>query len=150
MSALDVAAEILHLAAREGVPVSPMKLNKLAYICHGWHLAIVGRPLFDETVEAWAYGPVVPSLYHEYKHFGRDPISESGDVSELPANSRRIIRGVWEKYNELSATQLSAMTHSPGTPWSETKRIRRVTGGRIDNEMIRRHFRDIATGARDA
>ncbi len=40
-----------------------MKLHKLLYYAAGWHLGFTGEPLFDEDIEAWQYGPVVPSIY---------------------------------------------------------------------------------------
>jgi uncharacterized phage-associated protein len=38
-------------------------------------LAINKEPLIDERVEAWNYGPVIPSLYHEFKNFGSGAIT---------------------------------------------------------------------------
>lgn len=55
----DVADYIL---AEQGA-MATMKLQKLVYYCQGWHLAWDGEPLFDERIEAWASGPVVPALH---------------------------------------------------------------------------------------
>ena len=38
------------------------KLEKLVYYAQAWHLARHQRPLFPETIEAWAQGPVVRHL----------------------------------------------------------------------------------------
>ena len=54
--------------------VSPMKLQKLVYFAHGWHLAIHNRPLVNEQVEAWKFGPVFSDLYHQIKSFGNEKI----------------------------------------------------------------------------
>ena len=43
--------------------ITQMKLHKLLYYAAGWHLGFTGEPLFDEDIEAWQYGPVVPSIY---------------------------------------------------------------------------------------
>jgi uncharacterized phage-associated protein len=48
-----VANEFLKLAEQDGVKLSPMKLLKLVYFAHGWHLALKGEPLLNERVEAW-------------------------------------------------------------------------------------------------
>lgn len=69
-----VANYLLDLADASGDPVSPMKLQKLLYYAHGWHLAVTDRPLLNEFVEAWRWGPVIPSIYHEFKEFGDAPI----------------------------------------------------------------------------
>ncbi|QLH42366.1 MAG: DUF4065 domain-containing protein [Coxiellaceae bacterium] len=52
-----------------------MKLAKLIYVAHGWSLALNDVPLIDEAVQAWKFGPVIESVYHEFKHFGNDVIN---------------------------------------------------------------------------
>lgn len=75
-----VANYFLDKAREDGVDLSPMKLQKLIYFAHGWHLAIYGEPLIDESVEAWAWGPVISSIYHDFKKYGRDPITSPAVV----------------------------------------------------------------------
>jgi len=63
--------------------LTPLKLQKLIYYAHGWHLALRDQPLIDELIEAWEYGPVVPNVYHEFKEFGNQPITRRGTVIEM-------------------------------------------------------------------
>lgn len=136
-------------------PVTQMKLHKLVYFAHGWHLAFWGKPLIDEMVEAWEYGPVVPTLYHEFKEYGAkeiprlatdwDPdsmdwyITHGIDASDtlLPKFLDRIIA----VYGNRSAVELSALTHVDGSPWKQTvekyPRIRHVD---IPNDLIQEYF----------
>ncbi len=44
--------------------VDKLKLLKLCYFAHGWHLAWNGRPLFSEPLEACRYGPVPRALWN--------------------------------------------------------------------------------------
>jgi uncharacterized phage-associated protein len=76
--AAAVANAILDKAQAESPPVAidHMKLQKLVYITHGWHLAVTGEPLIEEVVYAWPYGPVIPPLYHQLKGCGARPIAE--------------------------------------------------------------------------
>lgn len=39
----------------------------MLYYQQGFHLAYFGTPLFDEEIEAWMYGPVVPCVFENYK-----------------------------------------------------------------------------------
>jgi len=55
-----VADDILYLARQANNPLTPMQVLKLAYIAHGWQLGLHGRPLINEPVEAWKYGPDLP------------------------------------------------------------------------------------------
>jgi uncharacterized phage-associated protein len=130
-----------------------MKLQKLVYCLHGWHLAITGNPAIDGEFEAWPYGPVEEDLYHLFKAYRNKPITtyaQSWDGDEqkafvvAPSGNKEfydILNFVAERYMLFSATQLSAMTHKAGTPWS----ITRDSGlSVIGNDLIRDHFRTLA------
>jgi uncharacterized phage-associated protein len=99
-----------------------MKLTKLTYIAHGWYLGLKGVSLIDENPEAWMYGPVIPRIYHEFKHWGRRPIKmefEEHVVLSDPEDEAFLDK-IWQVYGQLSAVRLSAMTHQANTPWSNT------------------------------
>jgi uncharacterized phage-associated protein len=45
------------------LPVDNLKLQKLLYYSQAVHLVLNGKlPLFNEAIEAWDYGPVVPRV----------------------------------------------------------------------------------------
>lgn len=76
MAAAETAAKFFIMLAnqRDDDFITNLKLNKLLYYAQGAYLARTGRPLFNEQIEAWAYGPVVPSIYRKYKVCGKNPI----------------------------------------------------------------------------
>ena len=45
----------------------PLKLQKLLYFAQGFSYAFYDKELFNDDFEAWVHGPVIPSIYHEYK-----------------------------------------------------------------------------------
>jgi uncharacterized phage-associated protein len=164
-----VANYILDLATVDGEAVSPMKLQKLIYYAHGWHLALTGEPLITDEIEAWGYGPVVPSIYRDFKSFGNEPItSPAQDFSwrkgkvvvstpEIPTGeahetSRQILRRVWSVYKDWTALQLSKMTHAPNAPWSQ---VVAPYGGKtpisleIPNDLIRNYFAKVGQAVED-
>ena len=57
-SARAVANEFIRLAKADCKSFTPSQLMKLAYIAHGWMLALYQRPLITDRIEAWKYGPV--------------------------------------------------------------------------------------------
>ena len=76
----DVAQFFIGLANEQanneqGDMMTNLRLQKLLYFAQGWHLARYGKPLFDDDIEAWQYGPVVPSVYNAYKQYGRGGIA---------------------------------------------------------------------------
>lgn len=141
---------------REGYPsVSPMKLQKLMYFVHGWHLAIRAEPAVASGFDAWTYGPVNEETYHAFKNYRLRSIlqlaTESTTDGEVPyvvaytvTTFYEVLGMVIDKYGHLSAMQLSAMTHSAGSPWQKARQMGQY---HIDNELIQRHYVSLAESA---
>ena len=112
----DVAAYILSKQS----PMSAMKLPKLCYYSQAWHLVWDDEELFQERIEAWANGPVIPELYD--KHRGQFRVSswEHGDAEKLNQSQTDSVDAVLESYGDLSAFQLSEMTHRED-PWKDAR-----------------------------
>ena len=142
-SALIVADEILKIAKGKGMKLTPLQLMKLTYIAHGWSLAILKKDLFQDRIEAWKFGPVIPDLYHATKHFGRneipfDQIGEADSTSVLPED-RTFLEDVTSKYGSLSGFALSNLTHKSGTPWDQKYRDGEF-GIEIPDSLIKDHY----------
>ncbi|TNM66868.1 DUF4065 domain-containing protein [Streptomyces sp. NP160] len=112
----DVAAYIIE---RKG-PMTAMKLQKLVYYSHAWHLVWEEAPLFPDTIEAWANGPVVRHLYDQ--HRGNFQVADwpSGEPERLDHDERESIEAVLEYYGKRSAHDLSELTHSED-PWKRAR-----------------------------
>lgn len=152
-NSINIANQFLLLAKREGRKISPMMLQKLVYCAHGWNLAIYIEPLITEKVEAWSYGPVIPSIYHAFKVFGSAPIEpdivlreslQPSDNVHIDPMTEELLKKVWEVYGQYTAIQLSNMTHQKDTPWYNTWRSGISRHTPIDNELIKSHFVQLA------
>ena len=67
-SAIDIANFFIDITqSKEEGYLSDLKVNKLLYFAQAWSLVRLGRPLFDESIEAWPLGPVVPNVYNAFK-----------------------------------------------------------------------------------
>ncbi|MBY0431807.1 MAG: DUF4065 domain-containing protein [Rhodospirillales bacterium] len=89
------------------------------YYAQGFHVAIAGDALFDEHIEAWAHGPVVPALYHEFKRHGRNaiPAPEAFNAATVfTAAQLDLLEEVYEVFGQYSAWRLREMTHQE-QPW---------------------------------
>ena len=106
-----VAEQILWL--RHPAESTPMHVLKLVYLSHGWMLGLHDKALIYEAVEAWQYGPVIPSLYYRYKAFGGDPITAEviDRTDKFTKNQLAVIRGVVDVYRDSDAIALSNITH---------------------------------------
>lgn len=144
-NAATIANHFIELAGEQGKKLTPMQLIKLAYIAHGFSLAIYKRPLLNESVEAWRYGPVVPSLYRRLKSYGSSevsaPISTTifGRNESLDEEDRQLLDTVFQKYGKFNGVQLSHLTHRPGTPWAEAYTPGEY-GTPIDDAQIKVHY----------
>lgn len=129
-----------------GKPVTQMKLQKMVYFAHGYHMAKGYGPLIDEDFEAWQFGPVVPVIYSEYKRAGRDPIrttDEQNDAKlrELSPQAWESINYTWEATKNLSAMTLSNWTHKKGSPW-DVAYMPNYWSVPMDNSVIESYFRE--------
>lgn len=117
VSAHDVAAYIID---RTG-PITAMKLQKLLYYSQAWSLVWDECPLFEEGIEAWANGPVVPEIYA--CHRGELIIAswKLGQAARLTQDQRDTVEGVLSHYGEKSAQYLSDLTHAEA-PWCEARK----------------------------
>jgi uncharacterized phage-associated protein len=113
-----------------------MKLQKLVYYCQALHLAFYDKPLFSESIEAWTHGPVCPDLYHELKCRGSAPITVMGPRREsLNDQEKELIRLVYARYGQYSASKLREMTHNEA-PWKDT-----VASATIPEHLIESYFK---------
>lgn len=121
--ALSVARYILERRQEAGDAITPMQLIKLVYVAQGYMLGAHGRPLFDdEEVEAWQYGPVVPSVYHAVKEFRSSPVQSVRGATDIQFSEaeKGVMDVVASTYGPFNGIVLSTATHRPGTPWSVT------------------------------
>jgi uncharacterized phage-associated protein len=116
-TALEIANWIRNAVDRgAGDSITHLKLQKLVYYAQAWSLALLGRPLFDEDVQAWTHGPVVPSVWHHLKDHRWDALPPAAHAVELDPETEELLRDVMDTYGEHSAKALEDLTHSE-EPW---------------------------------
>lgn len=107
--------------------ITNLKVNKLVYLAHGWHLGFYEKPLIREDIEVWQYGPVVRSVYDAFKKYGKNPITKTAttgfsdemkEIGELAdAETIDFLNSLWKHYRDWTPWQLSALTHEKNSPW---------------------------------
>ena len=120
-TASEVAKYILlYCVDKNGESVSNLKLQKLLYYTQAYHLAIFDTPLFADRLEAWIHGPVVPSVFTEYRQHRWRPVPLPLDRVELDTGIVEHIADVIEAYGHLSANELERLSHKE-SPWLEAR-----------------------------
>lgn len=117
--ASDLAKYLRSLTnVEEGDLLSNLKLQKLCYYVQGIAVAVREIPLFDEQIEAWQHGPVVPEIYHEYSKYKAQviPPPDGFDPSVFTKADIGLINDVYDSYAQFSAWKLRDMTHEEA-PW---------------------------------
>lgn len=149
-TALSVTDKLIRLSRSGEIPITPMQAQKLTYFCHAWMLGLGHGPLFQDAVEAWQYGPVIRSVYHALKHYGREPITEPLLAEPAPFNSieDRILTTVWGLYGETDGIELSKICHVEGSPWHQVRGSGPYTQI-IPDFLIRDYYADLVKKHQD-
>lgn len=157
-SSLAIANEFIRRGLAQGASggLTQMQVQKLVYLAHAWTLAGLDQPLIEDPVEAWKFGPVIRKLYSALSRYGRDKISreicwgedtilfsgDDGDIAEelLTPLEAAIVESIWDIYGKYPAFKLSALTHEPDSPWSQTydERTNRI----IPEPLIKEYFKE--------
>jgi uncharacterized phage-associated protein len=100
--------------------ITPLKLQKLLYYSQAYHLVLLeAKKLFDNVIQAWDYGPVVPEIYHKYSSQPTTVLTLDASVDiDLKQESIEIVDEVINAYGQFSATRLIELTHREA-PWKE-------------------------------
>ena len=153
-SAIDIARYVINYSWDINAPLSNLKLQKLLYFIQGNFLRILNRPCFKDDIEAWKYGPVVPTVYSKFKRYGSNNINRIEYIYEFEENKyeaikkdfkpilsdeeAQIIQGVVSACKDYSANYLVKLTHSQ-SPW---KKSYGKNNNVISIELMREYFCD--------
>ncbi len=116
-----VANFVLSVGRKRGIAITNMKLQKLVYFAQGWALARLEHPLFEEEIQAWTYGPVIPALYEAAKNYQNDPITgvlSARDEIAPQSESARVLLEMMDTFGELRPMELVSLSHEPKSPWA--------------------------------
>ena len=130
----DVATYCGLVLLKEGMTVSPLKLQKMLYYIQAWMMVFFDRQLlFDDEPQAWVNGPVYPTVYERFKSISRyDMMSRNdfvleGSITEgidslekrlgLSESQFDVLHKLIAIYGSKNQDQLVFMTHCED-PWS--------------------------------
>jgi uncharacterized phage-associated protein len=128
-TAENVAKYLIYLASqafvgdnKEKEGITNLKLQKILYFAQAYYLSKIGKPLFSDNIEAWAYGPVVPDVYKKFRSNKSNPIIDEEDKSVISDEDKNNLRKIWGTFGGYSASKLVDITHAH-TPWREASKL---------------------------
>ncbi len=141
-SALDIARYIIWYCKKQGYSISNLKLQKILYFVQANFLVNASHPCFEEEIEAWDFGPVVPVAYHEFKIFGSADIPKfvCHNADELILRKdKALINEMVDQCAQYSASSLVEITHHQ-TPWCDA--YEKYCNNVIEKDAIKEYFEE--------
>ena len=133
--ALQIANELLTSIKSKYHDVDVLKLNRLLFLAYGLGAHELNREIFEDRIEAWKYGPIIPSVYHYFSHFHLKPIQAKAfeyDFFEnkfkeyrVDANDTILISFIRDIYKRFGNDQKFSLIHHI---WSEGSHGKKYTG----------------------
>jgi uncharacterized phage-associated protein len=148
---------IIKILNKKGVTdLTNLKLQKLLYCAYGVHLALFSEKLFNDQIQAWKLGPVVPIIYQEFKDCGKKTISPnslagilrddfSGEIDFpifdeiIEINRTKSLFIACHLYGDKTAWELVEILHSKGGGWHKNYDIKSL-GIEIPSDDILQEF----------
>ena len=137
--AVQLARYIVSKCIQDGCPISNLQLQKILYYVQKEFLKS-GKPAFSDDLEAWQFGPVVPSVYYRFCGFGAMPITCFGNnesLIEIDPADRAVIDSVVEEKRSLPPWDLVEETHKPGGAWDRVYQNGNGNHQTIPTELIK-------------
>ena len=122
--------------------ITNMRLNKMLYFAQAMSLVKLNAPIYQDEIEAWAYGPVIPSIYNKYKTYGRKEIEEvDGNYTSdcFSSDELEILLYTVNSYDKYSTNELVRLTHVKGGPWDVAYNIK--NNKIISKDEIRNYYK---------
>lgn len=121
--ALTVAEYVIKYSTLSGMPVSNLRLQKVLYFIQAEFMVSTNSECFNDRIEAWDLGPVVPTVYRKYKVFGASsiPIDSSKDAERIiNSKDRKMMNETINHCNKYSTSTLIEITHNQD-PWIKAR-----------------------------
>ncbi|WP_378144831.1 Panacea domain-containing protein [Cnuibacter sp. UC19_7] len=115
MSTQASAMQVAQYIQQKGV-YGDTQLQKLLYYAQGWTLAWFGKMLFQDEIEAWQGGPVVPEVWAA----GKSGNLARTTAGELPPAQKAVVDAVYDCYGNHGGRALSERTHQE-QPWKDAR-----------------------------
>mgnify|MGYP000232478379 CR=1 FL=1 len=101
--------------------VSHLKLHKLLYYTQLWYFVKNKKLLFNDSIKAWLYGPVVETVWQKFRYTKKNDLIPKSKIIETDfTNLKQHLNEVWNAYGHLSGADLIELSHTE-KPWKDAR-----------------------------
>ena len=138
---LEVSKYIINYSIEIESPVSNLKLQKLLYYVQAKFLIDKNKVCFENNIENWRHGPVIPQIYRSFKKYFNSNIEVFQKVNEeISYEDKKLIDTVVLSYKLTEAWEMVDKTHNE-EPWKSTNRNEIITTESIENYFLEKRDR---------
>lgn len=122
VTAADAARYVLYRCTESGTPINNWRLQNILYYLQIAFYTAFHRPCFEEDIEAWACGPVIPGVYFRYCAAGAASIAvqDTEAASVFTKDEQKIADEVIRKKGDLRSFYLDQDVKKKGRAWALT------------------------------
>lgn len=120
-TAIDLSRYIVSKCIKDGYPISNLQLQKILYYIQKDFLKRDDLA-FQDNIEAWQFGPVVPNVYYHYCGYGAMPIISSRESFDINQKDLSDVDCIVEQKRKLRPWELVAETHKENGAWAQIYR----------------------------
>ena len=129
-TAQEVAHYVITKCVNDGYPISNLQLQKILYFLQVASIRAGRGVAFEDEMEAWQYGPVIPAVYYEFGRYGAMPIIATYSDMCISGPDRELFDPVIVSCYKKTAWQLVEESHREGGAW------KRIYGGAVTRRTI--------------
>lgn len=115
----DFFIQLAYDESESGESLTLLKLHKLLYYSYVWQLTLNDKKIFAEEIEAWPYGPELPSQYDRFKKYNRKAIGIHEIVTPahtLSSSMAEYLTTIWNSYGQYTPEALTRRVRQE-KPW---------------------------------
>ena len=117
MKAIDLAEYVIWYAEIHKYQITNLRLQKILFFLEGYSWRYFSRSAFEEDIEWWQYGPLIPIVYFYFNNHTREPLCYHVTAPLFPSKDIRSLYDiVIQRCFQLSIRDLVDMTVSKKEP----------------------------------
>lgn len=121
--------------------ISHLKLQKLLYYAQACSLTKYDKPLFDEKIMAWNFGPVVPKIYKKYKVCAKGGITNKEPVA-LDNDTSVLLEFIYNCFGQYDASKLVDLTHEDSC-YKQTEHNKEIKRDLIKQDFAKKWLKKV-------